>query len=276
MATGQRAKAEELRRLHMAAELLVLVNVWDVASARVVAGTPGCRAIATASWSIAAALGYRDGEQIPREEMIAAVGRIASAVDQPVTADLEAGFGASAAEVGETMSAAIEAGAVGCNLEDGVSGDVPLRPLGEAAERVAAAREAGERADVPLVINARTDVFLARVGSAEEQEEVALERGRAYLAAGRRLRVRARPGRPGDDRAAGGRAAARERAGRRARAGARRPAAHRRRARELRSRPDGRRAGGAARGRRDAALGRGAARRRWAGVRKTANRCGHP
>lgn len=184
MATGQRGKAEELRRLHMAAELLVLVNVWDVASARVVAGTPGCRAIATASWSIAAALGYRDGEQIPREEMIAAVGRIASAIDQPVTADLEAGFGASAAEVAETMSAAIEAGAVGCNIEDGVSGDVPLRPLGDAVERVAAAREAGERADVPLVINARTDVFLARVGSAEEQEEVALERGRAYLAAG--------------------------------------------------------------------------------------------
>jgi 2-methylisocitrate lyase-like PEP mutase family enzyme len=184
VATGQRAKAEELRRLHTAAELLVLVNVWDVASARVVAGTPGCRAIATASWSIAAALGHRDHEEIPREEMIAAVGRIAAAVDQPVTADLEAGYGASAAEVGETMAAAIEAGAVGCNLEDGVRGDVPLRPLDEAVERVAATREAGERADVPLVINARTDVFLARVGSAEEQEEVALERGRAYLAAG--------------------------------------------------------------------------------------------
>jgi 2-methylisocitrate lyase-like PEP mutase family enzyme len=184
VATGQRAKAEELRRLHAAPELLVLVNVWDVASARVVAGTPGCRAIATASWSIAAAMGYRDGEQIPREEMIGAVGRIAAAVDQPVTADLEAGFGASAAEVAETMAAAIEAGAVGCNLEDGASGDVPLRLLGEAAERVAATRVAGERADVPLVINARTDVFLARVGSPEEQEEVALERGRAYLAAG--------------------------------------------------------------------------------------------
>jgi 2-methylisocitrate lyase-like PEP mutase family enzyme len=184
VATGQRAKAEELRRLHAAPELLVLVNVWDVASARVVAGTPGCRAIATASWSIAAALGYRDHEEIPREEMIAAVGRIAAAVDQPVTADLEAGYGASAVEVGETITAAIEAGAVGCNLEDGVRGDVPLRPLGDAAERVAAAREAGERAEVPLVINARTDVFLARVGSPEEQEEVALERGRAYLAAG--------------------------------------------------------------------------------------------
>src|SRR4051812_16551595 len=185
MPSGQRAKAEELLRLHLAPELLVLVNVWDVASARVVAGPPGARAIAPASWSIAAALGHRDGEQISRAEMIAAVGRIAAAVDQPVTADLEAGFGATASEVGETMAAALEAGVVGCNLEDrGADRDSPLRPLAEAAERVAAAREAGERADVPLVINARTDVFLARVGSAEEQFEVALERGRAFLAAG--------------------------------------------------------------------------------------------
>src|SRR5262245_20550177 len=137
MAAAQRAKADELRRLHMAPDLLVLVNVWDVASARVVAGTPSCRAIATASWSIAAALGYRDGEELRREDMIAAVGRIAAAVDQPVTADLEAGYGDTAAEVGETMAAAIAAGAVGCNLEDGVGGDVPLRPLGDAVARVA-------------------------------------------------------------------------------------------------------------------------------------------
>ena len=115
--------------------------------------------------------------------MIAAVGRIAAAVDLPVTADLEAGFGASAAEVGETISAAIEAGAVGCNLEDGVRATSRCG-RGARGGRVAAAREAGERADVPLVINARTDVFLARVGSPEEQEEVALERGAAYLDAG--------------------------------------------------------------------------------------------
>src|ERR1700750_3442294 len=110
MAAAQRAKAEELRRLHHASELLVLVNVWDVASARVVAGTPGCRAVATASWSIAAALGHRDGEQISRDDMTAAVGVISSAVAQPVTADLETGFGATAADVEQTISAALEAG----------------------------------------------------------------------------------------------------------------------------------------------------------------------
>jgi 2-methylisocitrate lyase-like PEP mutase family enzyme len=185
MPTGQSAKAEELRRLHTAPELLVLVNAWDVASARVVAGTPGCRAIATASWSIAAALGYRDGEQIPRDEMIAAVGRVAAAVDQPVTADLEAGFGATAADVEQTIAAALEAGAVGCNLEDGLEGgEEPLRPVAEHAERVAAARLAGERAGIPLVINARTDVYIDRVGEDDERLGLALERGRAYLEAG--------------------------------------------------------------------------------------------
>src|SRR4051795_3305060 len=119
MAAGQRGKAEELRRLHGAPELLVLVNVWDVASARVVAGTPGCRAIATASWSIAAALGYRDGEEIPPRQKIAAGGGIGAAVAQPVTADLEAGFGATAADVGQTMTAAIGAGVVGWQNQDG-------------------------------------------------------------------------------------------------------------------------------------------------------------
>ena len=147
MAAGQRGKAEELRQLHSAAELLVLVNVWDVASARVVAGAPGCRAIATASWSIAAALGFRDGEQLARDDMLAAVGRIAAAVDQPVTADLEAGFGASPAEVAQTIAAAIEAGAVGCNLEDGVEDrEAPLSRLPPVRLCLATARgRAGRR-----------------------------------------------------------------------------------------------------------------------------------
>jgi 2-methylisocitrate lyase-like PEP mutase family enzyme len=86
-------KAAELLRLHTDPELLVLVNVWDVISATVVAELPGCRALATASHSIAASYGYSDGEQIPLDDMITAVGRIAAAVDLPVSADLEAGYG---------------------------------------------------------------------------------------------------------------------------------------------------------------------------------------
>ncbi len=169
-----REKAEELRRLHEAPGLLVLPNVWDAVSARTVAALPDSRALATASWSIAAAHGERDGERLPRAAMLAAVAVIAGAVDVPVTADLESGYGADASEVGATITGAIAAGAVGCNLEDA------MRPTAEHAERVAAAREAGEQAGVPLVINARTDVFLR--GSKDPEE--ALERGRAYREAG--------------------------------------------------------------------------------------------
>ena len=167
---NQREKADELRRLHEAPELLVLVNVWDAVSARAVAAAPGCRALATASWSVAAALGMPDGEEIGRERMLAAVRTVVEAVDLPVTADLEAGYGDS----GATIAGALEAGAVGCNLEDA------LRPVEEHAAEVAAARAAGERAGIPLVINARTDVFL----SGNRDVEEALERGRAYAAAG--------------------------------------------------------------------------------------------
>jgi 2-methylisocitrate lyase-like PEP mutase family enzyme len=182
---NQRAKADALRRLHTEPELLVLVNVWDAISARTVAAAPGCRALATASWSIAAAHGVPDGEHLTREQMVAAVERVAHAADVPVSADLEQGYGADATAVGETIEAAIAAGAVGCNLEDGTGdGADPLRPATEHAERIAAARTAGERAGVPLVINARTDVFLAGVGAPEERVDLALERGRAYAEAG--------------------------------------------------------------------------------------------
>jgi len=170
----QREKAEELRRLHAAPEPLVLVNAWDAVSARVVADA-GARAIATASWSIAAARGYEDGEQIPLDEMLDSVRVVARAVELPVTADLERGFG----DAGATVARAIEAGAVGCNLEDS-TGSGGLWPADEHAAVVAAARAAGEVAGVPIVINARTDVFLEGAGGVEE----AVERGREYLEAG--------------------------------------------------------------------------------------------
>jgi 2-methylisocitrate lyase-like PEP mutase family enzyme len=168
-------KAAELLRLHTDPELLLLVNVWDVITARVVADTPGTRALATASHSIAAAHGYPDGERIPRDEMIAAVGRIAAAVDLPVTADLEAGYG----DPGETVRRAIDVGIVGANLED------QLKPLPDAVRAVEAAVAAGEQAGIPFVLNARTDAFL-RAGDRDPDDVVsdAIERGRAYLDAG--------------------------------------------------------------------------------------------
>ncbi|WP_371364834.1 isocitrate lyase/phosphoenolpyruvate mutase family protein [Jatrophihabitans sp. GAS493] len=168
-------KATELLRLHTAPQLLKLVNVWDVITAQVVAATPGTKALATASHSIAAAHGYPDGEQIPRVLMIDAVARIAASVKLPVTADLEAGYG----DVGETISRAIDVGVVGANLED------QLKPLPEAVRAVSDAVEAGERAGVGFVLNARTDAFLR--GADRDPKAVladAIERGRAYLDAG--------------------------------------------------------------------------------------------
>jgi len=122
-ALGQtRERAEVLRRLHTESGLLVLVNVWDVASAQAVAAAPGCQAVATASAAIAAAHGYPDGERIPVELMLAAVGRVAAAVDLPTTADLESGYG----DVDTTVRRAVALGVAGANLEDALR---PCRPL---------------------------------------------------------------------------------------------------------------------------------------------------
>jgi len=168
--TDLAAKAAALLAAHRSGDPLILLNVWDAWSARVVAETPGCRAIATASHSIAAAHGYPDGEQIPVDEMIDAIRLIASVVDLPVTADLEAGYG----DAGATVAAAIEAGAVGGNLED------HLKPADEHAQVVAAARAAGDAAGIHFVINARTDEYLL----GEKNLDRAISAGRAYLEAG--------------------------------------------------------------------------------------------
>ncbi len=165
-------EAKTLKALHDASELLVLVNVWDVTSARTIAGLPGTRAIATASHSIAEAHGYEDGENIPLDLMLAAVERIAAAVDLPVTADLEAGYG----DVGTTIRRAIGVGAVGANLED------EMRPLAESVAAVRDAISAGEAEGVPFVLNARTDAYLL-AGDRDPAEVLAdaIERGQAFL-----------------------------------------------------------------------------------------------
>ena len=176
--TIQAERAETLRRLHGGeGRLLVFVNVWDAASARVVedAGFP---AIATGSAGVAYALGYADGQRVPLEEMIAAVGRIARAVKLPVTADAEAGYG----DVAATTRGLIEAGAVGLNLEDLESGT--LVPLAEQVERVRKVIETGVECRVPVVLNARTDIFLASIGDPATMLQRTIERLRAFESAG--------------------------------------------------------------------------------------------
>jgi 2-methylisocitrate lyase-like PEP mutase family enzyme len=179
-----REKAELLRSLHVPGKPIVLVNAWDCATARILERS-GAPAVATTSAGVAFSLGYPDGERIPRELMLEAVARIAASVRVPVTADSEAGYGPTPEDAARTADGVLRAGAVGMNLEDG-TGD-PARPLAELArqvEKIRAVRETGERAGVPLVINARTDAYLDRVGTPEEMFAETLRRGEAYRAAG--------------------------------------------------------------------------------------------
>jgi len=160
-----------LRSLHVPGRPLVLANAWDAASARV-AEAAGAPVVATTSAGVAWSLGARDGDALDREAAVAAVRRVVAAVSVPVSADIEAGFGDDPAGVAETIRGVVAAGAAGVNLEDG------LRPIGEAAARMAAARAAAPRED--LFLNARIDTFV--LGDGDFAETVA--RAEAYLAAG--------------------------------------------------------------------------------------------
>jgi 2-methylisocitrate lyase-like PEP mutase family enzyme len=180
----QRAKAEAFRAMHDRSRILVLPNAWDAMSARVIEEA-GARAIATTSAGVAFSVGYPDGEAIPRDEMIAAIARIARVVTLPVSADIESGFAHDAREVAETVRRVIDAGAVGINLEDQVhDGSHSLYDLDEAVKRVRAAREAADSAGVPIVINARTDVYLLGIGEPDTRFEHAIRRANAYRKAG--------------------------------------------------------------------------------------------
>lgn len=180
----QGRKAEELRKLHHGPRMLVLPNVWDAASARVVEEL-GYPAIATSSAGVAFALGYPDGQRITRDEMLDVVSRIARAVRLPVTADMEAGYGTTVEDMTETAKALVEAGAVGLNLED-VTGDTEDSQveLGLQMKKIRAIRETSAKLGVPLVINARTDVYLMPIGPEATRFERTMERLRAYRDAG--------------------------------------------------------------------------------------------
>jgi 2-methylisocitrate lyase-like PEP mutase family enzyme len=180
----QAERARRFLELHHGPKILVLPNAWDVASARVFeeAGFP---AIATTSAGVAFSLGYPDGEKVSRLEMLDVVRRIGEAVEAPVTADLEAGYGSTPEEVAETAREAIAAGAVGMNLEDG-SEDNPdsLADLNRQKETIQAVLEVARNAGVPFVLNARTDIFLYSIGPAETRVARATERLNAYRGAG--------------------------------------------------------------------------------------------
>src|SRR4030095_12032939 len=182
--TVQAKKAALLKKLHHGPNILILANAWDAISARIVEEI-GFPAVATTRAGVAATLGDPDGQRASREEMLQVVARIARAVQVPVTADMEAGYGTSAEEMADAALALIEAGAVGLNLEDVTGDDESSQVALELQiEKILAIREASASAGVPLVINARTDVCLMPIVPAETRFLRTVERLGAYAKAG--------------------------------------------------------------------------------------------
>ena len=180
----QRKKTDALRALHSAPEPLVLVNVWDAGSARIVEDL-GFPAVATTSAGIAFSKGLPDGQKISPERMMAAVAEIAQAVNVPVTADAEAGYGDGPEHAAETARNVIMAGAVGMNFEDATGhADQPLADLALQVERILAIRASSTEMRVPLVLNARTDIYLLQVGNPAKRYDEAVKRLVAYRDAG--------------------------------------------------------------------------------------------
>jgi 2-methylisocitrate lyase-like PEP mutase family enzyme len=181
----QNCKAEQFRAFHVRGNPLILFNIWDAGGAKAVAGC-GAKAIATGSWSVANANGFADGERIPLAVAIDNLRRIVCATDLPVTVDLESGYGDTPEAVGETIRLAIEAGAVGCNIEDSFPANGKLRDAGDQRARIRRARETANAANLAFFINARTDVFFQRPPEQHDHAMVAeaIERARAYAEAG--------------------------------------------------------------------------------------------
>ena len=179
------AKAQAFKALHQPGEPLVLYNIWDPGSAKVVAEA-GAKALATGSYSVASAFGFEDGETTPLQVVLDNCRRITSAVDLPVTLDFESGYALGADELKRNIAAVIEAGAVGINFEDGVAGGEGLHPTSAQAARVAVVRAAADEAGAGFFINARCDLFLQADRSTHDAALMAqwLERARAYADAG--------------------------------------------------------------------------------------------
>jgi 2-methylisocitrate lyase-like PEP mutase family enzyme len=180
----QKKKAETFRAMHMGEAPVLLANVWDVASARIVEDT-GLPAIATTSAGIAFAQGYPDGQKISATEMFAAIRRIVDAVKVPVTADVEAGYGQRPEDAGQTAANVIAAGAIGMNFEDATGAPShPLTDLLLQLDRIHAIRETAAKSSVPFVLNARTDVYLLQLGEPATRYDEAVRRLAAFRDAG--------------------------------------------------------------------------------------------
>ena len=178
--TNNAAKADLLRSLHVPGTPLIVTNVWDAVTARIVAGAPGVKALATASHAVSFAHGVEDGEGLSVDQALNVASLVSRAVDLPVSVDFEKGYANDAAGVQHNVERLLETGAVGLNIEDSIgAAKAPTFDIETATARVAAARAAGESTGIPIVINARVDTL---AGGGDWDDAVA--RANAYLGAG--------------------------------------------------------------------------------------------
>lgn len=181
----QKEKAERFAGLHVKGDPLVLFNIWNAGSAKAIEEA-GAKAVATGSWSVAAANGFGDGEEMPLDLALANIERIVKSVDLPVTLDFEGGYTTSIDQLKTNIERVIETGAVGINFEDQIVGGEGLYSIEDQSARIATVREAAERTAIPLFINARTDVFLKTYPAVHTEEELenVIARTTAYAEAG--------------------------------------------------------------------------------------------
>jgi 2-methylisocitrate lyase-like PEP mutase family enzyme len=179
----QAEKAARFAEFHVRGAPLLLYNAWDAGTAKAILDA-GAKAIATSSWAVAEAQGYRDGEAIPMMLVERIVARIASTIDAPVTVDFEGGYSEDDGDLAKNVCRLVELGVIGINFEDRVVQGAGLYPIDRQARRIAAIREAAAKKGVDLFINARTDLFLGQKGDPAQFVGDALDRAKAYAAAG--------------------------------------------------------------------------------------------
>ncbi len=180
---SQADKATRFAKLHIKGDPVILFNAWDAGSARAIVDA-GAEAVATSSWAVAEAQGYRDGEAIPLELLLQIVARITASVAVPVTIDFEGGYTEDDAELAANVSRLLELGVIGINFEDRVVRGSGLYSVERQARRISAIREAAGKRNVDLFINARTDVFLGKTVNPAQAVGNALERAKAYASSG--------------------------------------------------------------------------------------------
>jgi 2-methylisocitrate lyase-like PEP mutase family enzyme len=183
--SNQEERARVFADLHVKGDPLIIFNIWDAGTAKVLAEI-GAKAVATGSWAVAASNGFPDGENMPLDLVLENLRRIVLGVDLPVALDFEGGYAVEPGQLGKNIELIIDAGAVGINFEDRIVNGDGLYPIEEQCERIRAIRRAADDKALPFFINARSDVVL-RLPAGEHTGahlDELIERAQAYDEAG--------------------------------------------------------------------------------------------